>query len=274
MPLTFRLLGPLEVTSGSRPLHIGSSRQRTLLATLLLRANNIVGVDELVEAVWGEAAPIHPRAALQTCVTRLRNAIGDLAIIEARPDGYRIAVDADQVDLCRFDAAVLAAKAAGDREAEVLGEALSLWRGEPLAGVRSDFLDRREVPRLVERRLQVLERRLELDLNDAAVGELQELTARYPLRERFWALLMIALSRSGRQADALEAYVTVRERLMAELGVEPGQDLRQAHQKVLMGSRLRLPWSVSVPWTSTISPAGTRSWTGCGECSRRGTRCR
>jgi DNA-binding SARP family transcriptional activator len=238
--LDFRILGPLEVLADGQRIHIGSGRQRVLLAMLLLRANKFVGFDDLVDAIWGERGPVHPRAAVHTCVTRLRNALGGV-VIEGGTDGYRIVLDEQIVDLYQFESALAAARAAGDREAEVLGQALRLWRGEPLAGVPSDFLQRHEVPRLAEQRLQALERRLELDLaaggHDAVLPELRALTAEYPLRERFWALLMLALFRCGRQADALTAYATVRQHLVGELGIEPGQELRQAHQQVLAGDQ-------------------------------------
>lgn len=234
--MDFRILGPLEVLADGQRIHIGSGRQRVLLAMLLLRANKFVGFDDLVEAIWGERSPVHPRAAVHTCVTRLRTALGGV-VIEGGTDGYRIVLDEQTVDLYRFESALAAATAAGNREAEVIGQALSLWRGEPLAGVSSDFLQRHEVPRLAEQRLQALERKLELDLaagrHDAMLPELRTLTAEHPLRERFWALLMLALFRCGRQADALAAYATVRQHLVDELGIEPGQELRQAHQQVL-----------------------------------------
>ncbi|SMD26109.1 AfsR/SARP family transcriptional regulator [Kibdelosporangium aridum] len=243
--MEFRVLGPLEVVVDGRVVPIGSSRLRCLLAMLLVRANRFVGFDELVEAIWGDSVPANPRPAVYTCVTRLRTITG--ATIEAGADGYRIAVNEAHVDLKRFEAAVLTARAADEREAEVLQEALALWRGEPFVDVPSDYLHRTVVPALAERRLHVLERKLELDVragrHDIALPELQELTAAYPLRERLWASLVLALYGSGRQADALETYATVRQRLVDELGVEPGVVLRQAHQTVLAGDK-QSDWQV------------------------------
>jgi DNA-binding SARP family transcriptional activator len=165
------VLGPLEVVADGRRIVLGAGRQSALLAMLLLNANKVVGFAELVDAIWGERIPAHPRAAVHICVTRLRNALAGV-VIEGGTDGYRIVVDEQAVDLYRFEAAV--SGAADDRE--VLAEALSLWRGEPFAGVRSDHVQLREVPRLVERWLQVLERKLELDLaaglHDEALAEL------------------------------------------------------------------------------------------------------
>ncbi|CAM3624916.1 BTAD domain-containing putative transcriptional regulator [Kibdelosporangium persicum] len=235
--MEFRVLGPIEVVAGGRVIPIGSARLRCLLAALLVRANKVVRFDELVEAVWGESVPANPRPAVYTLVTRLRSVLKDIDI-EAGGDGYRIVVDEGQVDVKRFEGGIAAARTAGEGETEVLRQALELWRGEPFADVPSDYLRRMAEP-LAERRLQALERKLELDLNagqhQVALPELTELTAEYPLRERFWALLMLALFRAGRQAEALRAYSAVRQRLVDELGVEPGAHLRKAHEIVLAG---------------------------------------
>jgi DNA-binding SARP family transcriptional activator len=194
--LDFRVLGPLEVEADRRPVRVGG-RQRVLLAILLLRANKFVDSGELVEAIWGARCPANPRAALHTCVTRLRNALGAAVVVEGGEGGYRLVVDEADVDVSRFESAVVAAHAAGEHEAELLTEALGMWRGVPLSGMGSDYLSRHEVPALVERRLQIVERKVELELSagrhEVIVSELQALTAEHPLRERFWALLMTAL---------------------------------------------------------------------------------
>lgn len=235
--MEFRILGPLEVFTDGRSIRIGSGRPWTLLALLLLRANQFVGLDEVVEALWGDAVPAHPRNAVHTCVTRLRNSLGAGAVVEWAGDRVRLVVDDADVDLCRFEAAVREAHAAGIDEVEVLRAALGLWRGDPLADIHSDYLHREVVPRLVERRLQVLERRIELDLaagrHNLVLPELQALTGAHPLREPFWAQLVVALSCCGRQADALDAYARIRTLLADELGIEPGEELRRAHEMVL-----------------------------------------
>jgi len=199
---------------------------------LLVRVGRVVPVDELVEAVWGTAVPAYPRAALQTCVTRLRAALGGAVEVEARADGYRIVVDESDVDSARF----MAASAADD--AETLRAALDLWRGEPFEDVESDYLRREVAPALTERRLSTLERLFELDIAAGRydIPQLQALTVKHPVRERFWAQLMLALHHSGRQTEALKAYSDIRRKLVDELGVEPGAHLRRAHQAVLAGS--------------------------------------
>ncbi|MCE7009876.1 AfsR/SARP family transcriptional regulator [Kibdelosporangium philippinense] len=241
--MDFRLLGPLEVATDDRTIPIGSGRLKCLLAVLVVNANTFVGFDELVEAIWGTTVPVNPRPAVHTCVARLRSALAGEVRIEAGSGGYRIVVGESRVDVKRFEALILRARTAGWREAEMLTEALGLWRGEALADVPSDYL-RQLADLWWDRRLQVLERKLELDLraglHDSALPDLQKLAVQYPLRERFWALLITALSRCGRQADALHAYSTVRQRLVDELGVDPGPGLRQAHQAVLTGQANRL----------------------------------
>ncbi|MCE7007166.1 NB-ARC domain-containing protein [Kibdelosporangium philippinense] len=231
--MEFRVLGPLEVVVDGRVVPIGSARLRCLLAMLLVRANRFVGFDELVEAIWGDSVPANPRPVVYTCVTRLRAITG--ATIEVGADGYRIAVNESNVDIKRFESA------ADSQEADILQEALVLWRGEPFVDVPSDYLHRTVVPALVERRSKALERKLELDVRDGrhdlALPELRDLTSAHPMRERLWALLMLALFKSGRQAEALQVYTDVRQKLVDELGVEPGTELRQAHQAVLSGDQ-------------------------------------
>ncbi len=231
--MEFRVLGALEVVGGGgRRVLVTAKRPRALLAVLLVRVGRVVSVDELVEAVWGSAVPEYPRAALHTCVTRLRTALGGEVEVEAAVDGYRIVVDESDVDMARF----LAGTAKDD--ADGLRAALGLWRGEPFADVESDYLHREVVPSLVERRLATMERLFELDHAEGRydIPGLHELTAKYPVRERFWAQLMLALHHSGRQAEALAAYSDVRRKLVDELGVEPGAHLRRAHQTVLAGT--------------------------------------
>jgi DNA-binding SARP family transcriptional activator/DNA polymerase III delta prime subunit len=239
----FGLLGPLEVTDGGRPVPIPSPKQRVLLACLLLRAGELVTVDELTEAIWGDdALPAHPRRAVQTYVTRLRQVLGDARLLQRRPEGYVIAVAASDVDVGRLELLLARARDAADagdrhREAAVLRQALGLWRGEPLADVPSEMLHRDAVVRLSEQRLDAVCRRIEADLalgrHAELLTELQALTDRHPMGERFWAQLMTALYRCGRQADALQAYHRVARLLADELGVEPGAELRALHQAIL-----------------------------------------
>lgn len=243
-------------------MRIGSARERVLLAALLVDAPRLVTVDELVDRLWGARAPVHPRAALHTLVTRLRQRLGEHDLITTEPAGYAIAPG--HLDLDEFRAQVATADRAalaGDTAAEAaqLRAGLALWRGPVLVDAPSDALHRTVVPVLVEERLAALQRRIALDLTldhassrvpgpapatvpgpapghgGALVAELRGLTAEFPLREWFWASLMTALHRADRQAEALAAYEAVRRRLVDELGVEPGPQLRRAHAEVLAG---------------------------------------
>jgi DNA-binding SARP family transcriptional activator len=239
----FGLLGPLEVTDGGRLVPIPSAKLRVLLACLLLRAGALVTLDELAEAIWGDdALPTHPRRAVQTYITRLRQLLGGNGLIQSRHEGYVIAVAAGDVDVGRLELLLARAREAADagdrhREAAVLRQALGLWRGEPLADVPSETLHRDAVARLTEQRLDAMCRRIEADLalgrHAELISELRTLTDRQPLREQFWAQLMTALYRCGRQADALQAYHSAAGLLADELGVDPGAELRALHQAIL-----------------------------------------
>jgi len=214
---------------------------------MLLHAGCTVPVGQLAEAVWDTEQPHNPRRAVQLHITRLRKMLASMTggdVIVTGADGYRVDVRPDQIDLGRFQRRLERAEQAAKREdldgeARALAEALAQWRGEPLAGIPSELLEREVVPRLREQWLQTVERRVEVELRRGRyaelIGELRVLTAQYPLRESLWALLMRALFGSGRRADALDAYHTVRRRLADELGIEPGEELQTIHGLVLMG---------------------------------------
>jgi DNA-binding SARP family transcriptional activator/DNA polymerase III delta prime subunit/Tfp pilus assembly protein PilF len=242
LAVEFRILGPLEVVVDGQVAPIGAAKHRTLLACLLLRANRVVSVDELVDRIWDGDTPHRSKATLQTYVMRLRQVLGDPSVIRTAPDGYLIAVDADHLDLLRFTDLAAAAQstlATGDlpTAAELYGQALALWRGQPLVDVPSDVLHREEIQRLVERRLEVLERRIEVELSlgrhTDLIPMLRAVTGEHPFQERFWGQLMLALHRSGRQVEALEAFRQISRLLAEELGVGPGERLRALHQAVL-----------------------------------------
>jgi DNA-binding SARP family transcriptional activator len=240
----FCLLGPLLVRRGGVPVPVTPGKQRAVLAALLLRADRVVSFDELTEALWGSAPPPSARVAVQNHVMRLRKALGDGVRIRTQPNGYQIVAGESDLDVSRFEAHLAAARTAArdgswEAAAEQARAGLKLWRGEPLADVESELLATRDVPRLVELRLQAVEVRVDADLHlgrDAeASTELERLAAAHPLRERLHGLLMLALYRDGRQAEALAAYARARQILADELGTEPGSALRRLHQQILTG---------------------------------------
>ena len=221
-------------------------RHRIVLAMLLLNAGRVVSADQLAEALWGQELPPSTRVTTRNYVMRLRQALGDVAAdrIRTRPPGYLIDVNPGELDTSRFEALLTSARTAArsgswDTAASQAGAALALWRGDPLADVESETLILREVPRLTELRLQAWETLIEADLlrerQGEAIAELERLVAAHPLREHLQALLMLALYRSGRQADALSTYRRAREVLVEELGAEPGAELRELHQRILAG---------------------------------------
>ena len=242
--MRFGVLGPLLVSTGESAIAVPGVRARVLLAALLLRTGQAVPADTLAEIVWDGSPPGGSVATLRSHVMRLRRALGPVAgsRLVTRYPGYLVEADTEEVDLLRFTAKcregrVAAQNAEWEQAAALLAEALELWRGEPLADIPSQTLLREEVPRLEQARLQALEWRGDADLHlgrhDEMVPGLRELTARYPLRERFHAQLMLALYRCGRQAEALEVYRAVRGALASELGVEPAAELQQMHRQML-----------------------------------------
>ena len=239
--LEFRVLGPLEVLESGRPLPLGGPRQRALLALLLLRANQVVSSETLLDELWPTEPPLAGRAALRVRVSQLRKALGAEVIVTRAP-GYLLAVAPEQLDLHRFEHLVSHAGAeleAGhaERAATLLRDALALWRGEALAELAYESFAQPEIARLHELRLAAFERRVEADLalgrHAELVPELESAVARRPLRERLRAQLMLALYRSGRQADALEAYREARRVLVDELGIEPSRALHELQAAIL-----------------------------------------
>jgi DNA-binding SARP family transcriptional activator len=236
--MEFRILGPLEVVEDGRSIALGGPKQRTLLAVLLLTPNRPVSVDRLVEALWSGEPPPTAANALQYHVSRLRKTLGDGAAIVTHEPGYLIQVRPDQLDLLRFERLVMEAEGAdADRGSRLLGDALDLWRGEPLADLADDVLSQAEVQRLAAARLAALERRIDADLtlgrHAQLVPELEALVRTHPLHEGFVGALMRALYGAGRQADALEVYRATRETFDAELGIEPSPLIRDLERAIL-----------------------------------------
>ncbi|MBB4916601.1 AfsR/SARP family transcriptional regulator [Streptosporangium saharense] len=236
------MLGPLRVLDGERDLTPGPAKHRALLAALLLRPARPVAVERLIDEVWDGRPPASAEPVLRVYVSALRKVVEGIRTV---PGGYLLDVDPGRVDAHRFEHLVAEARRAGEagrraEAAEGLREALTLWRGPALADVESDTLRRAHAVRLEELRLTAVEERVELDLTlgrgARVVGELRALVAAHPLRERAWGQLIAALDQAGRRSEALGAYREARRLLVEELGLEPGEDLRAAHERVLTGS--------------------------------------
>ena len=236
--MQFRILGPLEVAEGDCLVSLAAA-QRSLLALLLLSANEVVSADRLIDELWGEEVPESGRTALQVRVSQLRKALGGAGgRIATRAPGYLLRVDRDELDLYCFERLVSEADAAEPGEAAAkLREALGLWRGPPLADLSYASFAQPAIRWLEELRLAALEKRIEADLelgrHAELVGELETLVEEHPLREHLRAQLMLALYRCGRQADALAAYQNARRVLVEQLAVEPSVPLRQLEQAIL-----------------------------------------
>jgi DNA-binding SARP family transcriptional activator len=231
----FRILGPLEVREGERVVPLGGARRRAVLALLLLDANRVVSVERLVDGVWGDSPPASALASLQNHLGRLRQQLGERLV--TRSPGYELRVGDGELDLDRFVRLVDEARGAEPAvAAERLAEALALWRGPPLADLAAEPAGQ-AAAHLEELRLAALEDRIDADLalgrHGPLVAELEALVAREPYRERPRRQLILALYRSGRQADALEAYTQARSTFVEELGTEPGRELQELHRAVL-----------------------------------------
>lgn len=233
----FRILGPLEVEGDEGLLPLGGQKQRALLGTLVVHAGEVVSTDRLVDELWGEHPPRTATTSLQNMISQLRKLLG-ADVLVTRPPGYVLAAGREQVDAARFEQLVAdARKTPADERARLLREALALWRGPPLADLEFERFAEGEVRRLEELRLDALEERidadLELGLGSELVPELEALVERHALRERLRRELMLALYRSGRQAEALQVYQDARRVLADELGVDPGPALKQLYTSIL-----------------------------------------
>jgi DNA-binding SARP family transcriptional activator/tetratricopeptide (TPR) repeat protein len=257
----YGVLGPLAVEIDSKPTALPAAKHRVVLAALLLSANRPVSVDELAERLWGEEPPASAKATLQGYVLRLRRTLSGVDPLRTRPPGYLIEVAPGQLDLDVFRALVTEAEEAPPAvAAERLREALDLWRGPALSDVPSPSLHAVAGRWLAELRINALERRIDADLrlgrHADLLGELAGLVADSPLHEPFRAQLMLALHRAGRTADALETYRQARATIVAELGIEPGERLRELERGVLAGDPT-LDWTADtteVPSNTVIRP--------------------
>ena len=239
--MEFRILGPLEVWDGGCEVSLGGRKPRALLALLLLHPNEVVSADRLIDELWGEDSPERAAGALRVNVSRLRKALPP-DVLTTRSPGYVIRVEPDDLDLHRFERLVdeargLRARGLAADASERLREALSLWRGPALADFAYESFAQAAIARLEEIRLAAVELRIDADLalgrHDELVGELEALVAEQPLRERLRGYLMTALYRSGRQAEALDAYKDARRALVDELGIEPSTALQELERAIL-----------------------------------------
>jgi YVTN family beta-propeller protein len=246
--VNFRLLGDLEVVIDGERVQVAGHKQRALLAVLLLHANEVVGPDRLIEDLWGEEPPAQAAKSVQVHVWRLRKALAAVSgasgegRLLTRSSGYVFRVEPGELDVGELERLVREGSEAlregrFERAAGLLREGLALWRGPPLPEFAYDSFAQREIGRLGELRLQALQGRIDADLalgrHALLVGELEALVSEHPLAERLRAQLMLALYRSGRQADALEVYRQTRRVLLDDLGLEPGEDLKRLHRAVL-----------------------------------------
>jgi YVTN family beta-propeller protein len=270
-PDAFGVLGPLQVLRAGRAVPLGGPRQRAVLALLLLEANRVVSMDRLGEDVWGGDPPGEWANTLQTYVFHLRQALepgrargGAGGVLVTSGRGYVLRAGREQLDAAVFEDGFTGGRAALEagryaEAAEVLRQALGLWRGPVLADLAGHAFTRPEAARLEELRLAAVEARIDADLglgrHDALTGELERLAAEHPLRERLHGQLMLALYRCGRQADALAAYRRARGLLAEELGIDPGEPLQRLHASVLAHDPA-LDWKGSIPALAGVASGG------------------
>ena len=235
--MDFRILGPLEVADDDRRLALGGIKQRSLLAILLQHANEIVSTDHVLAELWGDAPPATAAKSIQVYVSRLRKELGNGRLVTRAP-GYVLRVEPSELDLANFERLRAEARRSGPRGgAAKLREALALWRGPPFADLAYERCVQAEIARLDELRLAAIEDRIDADLADGRhadiVGELETLIGRHPVRERLRGQVMLALYRSARQAEALQAYQAARRELADELGLEPSGELKRLESAIL-----------------------------------------
>jgi DNA-binding SARP family transcriptional activator/ABC-type transport system substrate-binding protein len=240
--MEFWLLGPLEVRQDGQDVPIGGAKQRALLVLLLLNANEVVSRDRLIDELWGERPPGTAEHSLDHQVSRLRKVLAPPDLLVTKAGGYVLRIAPDQLDITRFEQLLAEgrrANAAGDPSgaAETLRAAMGLWRGAALADLAFEPFARNEIERLEELKVAAREELIDAELalgnHQGLIAELESLTGTHPLRERLRAQLMLALYRSGRQAEALRVYTETRRQLVDDLGIEPSQELRKLEQSIL-----------------------------------------
>ena len=269
--MDFLILGPMQVRNEAGVVALGGIKPRAVLAVLLLQANRPVSAERLALALWGEDAPGGAVKTVQVHVSRLRRALDDPEVIATTPAGYCLRVREGELDAARFEALVEDARealAAGQPAdaATILRQAVALWRGQALADLALEPFARAESARLEEQRLAAIELRVEADLavgrHAEVVGELAQLVADHPTRERLSGQLMLALYRCGRQSDALDVYAAARRVLVDELGIEPGPELRDLHAAVLRQDVALQPDMAAGELPPALDPAASQPLVG------------
>jgi DNA-binding SARP family transcriptional activator len=237
--MRFKVLGPLEAVGDDGPVTLGGPKQRTVLAHLLVRVNELVPADTLIDQVWGDEPPEAARGTLHSYISHLRKALS-AERIEGRAPGYVLHAADEELDAARFEHLLHEARLANGspaRAGAILREALALWTGPAFADLATEASLAAEIARLNELRVQALEERIAADIaqgrHGEVIGELEALTRDLPLRERLWELSMLALYGSRRPADALAAFERARDGLAQELGVDPSPELRRLHERIL-----------------------------------------
>ncbi|MGY0070344.1 AfsR/SARP family transcriptional regulator [Streptomyces sp. QTS137] len=240
------------MSADGKNIHLGGRRAQIILSVLALEVNWVVSVDDLVDAVWGGSPPASARTQIRICISAMRRefeAAGLAGLIETHPQGYRLCLEESQLDASVFDTLVRRARALAEtglteEAVDVLCRALSLWTGPAFSGLSSRPLES-GARRLTEERLRVTEERIRLELelgrHHDLIGELMQLSAEHPYREDLHAQLMLALYRSQRTAEALEAYRRIRSTMVEELGIEPGPELADLEQAILLGMEADQP---------------------------------
>jgi predicted ATPase/DNA-binding SARP family transcriptional activator len=244
--MEFRILGPLEVVAASEPVRLGGRMEQVVLAALIVDADRVVSADRLLDILWGEEVPDTGLKTLRSHLSRIRGRLRPWGEpIETVADGYVLRTDTGEIDARRFERLLVEARARRDRAnhpvaVSLLAEALGLWRGRALHGLEDHEFARVEAVRLEELRLEALESRIDSELemgrHNRLVAEVERLVEEHPLREGLWRLSMIALYRSGRQAEALRAFQRARTVLGEELGIEPSRELTELEEAILLQS--------------------------------------
>ncbi|TDC32695.1 AfsR/SARP family transcriptional regulator [Kribbella albertanoniae] len=248
--LDCRVLGPLQLLLGQQKLKVPTGKNGVLLAILLVRVGELVSTEEMIDRLWGDDLPQRPKSALQTRITRVRNALdrgrpGLGQIVRSGSGGYELDIEPTQVDLIRFRQLAQRQPARyALEESEHLRQALGLVHGQILCDVRGPALEADIIPGLEEELLLARERRCELEISlgrhRELVSELRGLVGRYTFRERFWLQLMTCLYRSDRQTEALAAYYEIDRRLRQEVGVDPCEELRMLHARILRNTAVQV----------------------------------